>query len=521
MKKIDQNFRLKKRDYIIIGSLFLAVILRVIWTVYTNHTYEDAYITFQYARRISQGSGFVYNPGEKICGTTTPLFTLLLAFWMSLFGEGSVIIGAKIISLIASVSSFIFLILTLRYLGFNTIQQTLSITFLVIWPKLWLIDTGGMETALVLFFITSSWYTYNKRKPLWTGFLLGLMLWTRVDTVLWLGLISGFELFREPKDLVKTLIAAGLTILPWIIFATAYFGSPIPYTIQAKMIAYSKFNTVPFQFHLLKLFKRLGPVGSLSFPGELSFYAACLISLIIILAICTTIKNRKERNILIIGIFCLLELFLLTITKATFTNRYVIPPLYILLFLAGMCIGHIWETVKEKSPQKYIAASLVIGLIIYIFSFGIYEAVLIKKLQTFNYQKSLQEVGEWLNENTAPDASVQLEPLGYAGYFANRRMLDVVGIITPSVVDLKRSGISNPHLYIPILDPDYLVVHCDDIIIWLEEDLSNNLNYLSDYMKLVTINPLNFDPTNIDNPITIDQILSRNSCYEIWGLQQY
>ncbi len=40
---------------------------------------DDAYITFRYARNLVRGTGFVYNPGERVLGTTTPLYTLVLA----------------------------------------------------------------------------------------------------------------------------------------------------------------------------------------------------------------------------------------------------------------------------------------------------------------------------------------------------------------------------------------------------------------------------------------------------------
>ena len=42
-------------------------------------TIDDAFITFRYARNILAGQGFVYNPGEAVLGTTTPLYTLLMA----------------------------------------------------------------------------------------------------------------------------------------------------------------------------------------------------------------------------------------------------------------------------------------------------------------------------------------------------------------------------------------------------------------------------------------------------------
>src|SRR5947207_2990070 len=40
---------------------------------------DDAPITFRYAENLATGHGFVYNEGERVLGTSTPLFTLALA----------------------------------------------------------------------------------------------------------------------------------------------------------------------------------------------------------------------------------------------------------------------------------------------------------------------------------------------------------------------------------------------------------------------------------------------------------
>ncbi len=42
-------------------------------------TIDDAFITFRYSRNIVEGQGFVYNIGAPSLGTTTPLYTLLMA----------------------------------------------------------------------------------------------------------------------------------------------------------------------------------------------------------------------------------------------------------------------------------------------------------------------------------------------------------------------------------------------------------------------------------------------------------
>ena len=174
----------------IIGIILIAVIIRIVWMIYTNHTFEDAFITFQYARRLSEGNGLVYNIGEKIYGTTTPLFTLILSGWILIFGDEHIVLGARVITNLASFLSFIFLYKTFQQLKFSHIHQYLILALLAFWPKFWKIDTGGMETSIVIMLMSASWFTSVKRKFTWTGVLLGLLLWLRVDTVLWVIILA-------------------------------------------------------------------------------------------------------------------------------------------------------------------------------------------------------------------------------------------------------------------------------------------------------------------------------------------
>ena len=59
--------------------LGLAVLAILFFEVYGNLAQDDAFITFRYAKNIASGEGFIYNPGEWVLGTSTPLYTLVLA----------------------------------------------------------------------------------------------------------------------------------------------------------------------------------------------------------------------------------------------------------------------------------------------------------------------------------------------------------------------------------------------------------------------------------------------------------
>ena len=67
--------RIKPQKYLPIILVFIALGARLIPG---PRTIDDSYITFRYARNLLNGEGFVYNPGERVQGTTTPLYTLLM-----------------------------------------------------------------------------------------------------------------------------------------------------------------------------------------------------------------------------------------------------------------------------------------------------------------------------------------------------------------------------------------------------------------------------------------------------------
>src|SRR5512139_1123733 len=47
-----------------------------IFLLFSGWVYDDPFITYRYADNLAHGAGFVYNPGERVLSTTTPLFAL-------------------------------------------------------------------------------------------------------------------------------------------------------------------------------------------------------------------------------------------------------------------------------------------------------------------------------------------------------------------------------------------------------------------------------------------------------------
>ena len=64
---------------LITGALVALIALHVLHVLRYNFVSDDAFISLRYAANLLAGHGLVFNPGERVEGFTSPLWTLLLA----------------------------------------------------------------------------------------------------------------------------------------------------------------------------------------------------------------------------------------------------------------------------------------------------------------------------------------------------------------------------------------------------------------------------------------------------------
>src|SRR5690606_17345167 len=85
---------LRDRRWIIVALfIFYAVLHICVYWHFTPQFVDDAYITFRYSARIAEGKGFTFNDGLGVLGTTTSLWTFLLAVFFGLGVPLSLAVG--------------------------------------------------------------------------------------------------------------------------------------------------------------------------------------------------------------------------------------------------------------------------------------------------------------------------------------------------------------------------------------------------------------------------------------------
>lgn len=67
------------------------------------------------------------------------------------------------------------------------------------------------------------------------------------------------------------------------------------------------------------------------------------------------------------------------------------------------------------------------------------------------------EIGHWLKENTKPEASIAMVEVGIVGYFSERPIIDILGLVTP--LNAKYIGHRQFDKWLESYTPDYMLAH--------------------------------------------------------------
>ncbi len=223
--------------------LLVFLCLHKLW----HYTYDDAYITFRYARHLIEGLGPRWNrTGAPVEGFSSPLHLLLIAL-LGKMGMG-LISAARVLSF---ASHLILVVFVWKFVAKTESQFAGLLAGALIaasWPMLaW--DLGGLDEVLfaaastIAVLVTLRYIETGERSDLIRGgLLLGLAGFVRPDGALFAIVSLGACLFlgRGPikRRLSHVALAAGLAamvVMPWEIFRLAYYHAALPNTYYAKV----------------------------------------------------------------------------------------------------------------------------------------------------------------------------------------------------------------------------------------------------------------------------------------------
>jgi arabinofuranosyltransferase len=201
---------------------------------------DDAYITFRVVWNLLHGYGPVFNPGERVQAYTHPLWMLVMTaahgvtreFFFTALAVSyafAVVAVLRVVrsseSLAGGMTAFLALISSKAFVDYTSsgLEYPLSYLLLaVFYVKFCRIADAPLERPDLQRF----------------GLLAGLAFVNRMDSVLLYGIPLAwlaFRVWRRRELLVSLVVGFAGPAAAWLLFATIYYGFPLPNTYYAKV----------------------------------------------------------------------------------------------------------------------------------------------------------------------------------------------------------------------------------------------------------------------------------------------
>ena len=441
------NTRMTTWDYSLLVALS-GVLVFVIASAHPLAAVDDAFITYRYADNLRHGLGFVYNSGEAVLGTTTPLFGLLLGTIGWLFsGVEMASIGFWLsgVAWIASVWMTAFFFIGLR----QPITALIAALFVAIQPVM--LSHLGMETSLVIFFMLASAWAWHQERWVWAVVCSALLILTRQDGALWV-LLLGAEAWRRQKRLPwKETVTTIALCLPWFVFAWWRYGNILPNSVLAKAgqtqsMAASEITPVWQYF------------WDVLIGGQNALYAVLLVA---VMAIGVFVVARHQRQLWWLPIWGVLYLVIYQILGVISFGWYFLPPLIAASLLAALGLGAALDAARTFSSglRWPVFVILLITLIFLVSSRA--QLIMAERVRFDRTNPQLSpyhKTSQWLADNTVEDALVATIEIGIIGYHIPNPILDTMGLVSPGMRPAL-TGWSDSLMYaMTSYWPDYAIV---------------------------------------------------------------
>lgn len=421
---------------------------------------DDTFIHLQVARHLAEGHGPVFNVGERVYGSTSPLWVALLGGAMAIGRDG--LASARAIGVIATLASILLFFQLLRH---TVRTPSLRAAATLVWAgHAWMMrwSVSGMETPLAVMLTLAGFVVFTAGEP-WgkraaaTGACWALAALARPEGVvlllLWgLVLLPGVATRGGVRRLLSGVAFPLLLYGGWLIAARAYYGTFWPQTLAAKAA-----GGVGLADHLQILWRELQIVGATD--------AIPVAVLGLALVRGRMGPRRLDAEGLLPWAWVLGIPVLYAVRGVPVLSRYLLLILPAVAWLAWGAAEGLWVG-EGRSPahaRRVATVAALLAALMLVENGVIYRTQVFPHVRTFSpaLEGSLVTWGRWFDRHAAPEAVIATPDIGAIGYFSRRRVVDLAGLVTPAMIPIleretEEEAVANFD-FASFARPDYLI----------------------------------------------------------------
>jgi hypothetical protein len=418
---------------------------------------DDPLITLTYAKNIAAGNGFVFNQGEAVLGTTTPLFALLIGAVMALLpglAGTAIAVWATTICWLGLVWSFY---LMRESLGISVAAATwMGATVAVAG---WVPFLGMEAYPFALLLIVTLGAAYSGR-PLLAGVLGGLLFLTRGEGILFFGLaaLAGYWVQvrsdeKRPTSLIRSVLFLMLVgfLIPlglWSLYAMPVFGNIFPNTLGAKIAQVDSGLWPAFQTRLLGAWIPGWAIGPSLGPAFLNLF--------FVLAAAGLVRcARHYPRLFVLPLWALAYASGYALLGVPGYPWYRLPIEFVLIVLVAMGLeglAVLCGSTHSRAWRRVLAHVPVVVVIALLFRPTLET---IRTTHVRERDHAYFELAAWFDDNGHASERIAYMEIGYLGYYTNLGIVDLVGLVTPEITHRVAARDFTSGFW--ELEPEYLV----------------------------------------------------------------
>jgi arabinofuranosyltransferase len=410
---------------------------------------DDSWIHLHFARNIAEGAGFSYNPGVPVAGSTAPLWTLLLALGVAVFGSSAAVV--KTIGVMAALAAAIVLRHAALAWGASRVGALaaaigLAWTGAMAWGAL-----SGMEVPLAALLVAASLLAHARGRDAWTVLWAALAAVARPEALILVPLLT----VARPPTVRRALLFAGITavvLAPAVLFSLATVGSPVPATASAKVEG--------GLLGWLSGVRESPQVTWLWRPAK--FFGAWVTWLaitdwllpLVMLAAVVLVWRRPGRALAVPGLALVahplaMALFAPYRDPAFQEGRYSIHLLPLAFVLLAVALGPRVTRARVALAVVYLALAIV----------ALFPAATRYGWAVQNINGMQVHLGRWVDEHLPKRGAIALNDIGAIAYVSRRDVIDLMGLVSPDIIPYRRTeGEAGVMRYLVERCPGYVIV---------------------------------------------------------------
>ncbi len=398
---------------------------------------DDPYIHFQFARNLSTGHGFAFNPDVATPGATSPLWVVLLALGHLTgvpleplaIGLGVLFAGGTALLTFETALTAGLPLALATCAGLAT-----GIAGRLIWASL-----SGMEITLAtLLFLLLVRLQQSRlagpRRGFALGIVAGLAATARPEMTLLGPLAFAVEAWRLARggagrralaELLPLAAAFVAVLLPYSVFCYTTTGRWLPNTYYAKGVI-ARASDV----HLAHFRATYFPV-----MYQVAYHDNLAFALLLIPGFVMWLRNRARRDAWLVALWPLAfwAYSMVVFPRHFSVSRYTIPliPAFALVSMEPLA----WAIGRAGSAgvRRWAAVAAAVALTLAgLRSTAEYEPVFLSNVD--NILSMQVRMGRWVAEHLPSGARVATNDVGAITYFGGRFCIDTVGLVSSDAI---------------------------------------------------------------------------------------